>query len=69
MQDPTARALWLAVTALTATVIGAAAGLIAWAGNKSVADAVLVGGAAFASALLLIITAIRFVTDAKDAKD
>ncbi|MDW5327518.1 hypothetical protein [Plantactinospora sp. KLBMP9567] len=63
MLDTPTRALWLAITVLAAAMIGAAAGLTSWAGSKSTEEAILVGGAAFAGALLLILTAIRFITD------
>ncbi|MFY1687469.1 hypothetical protein [Plantactinospora sp. WMMB782] len=63
MHDTSTRALWLAVTVLAAAIIGTAAGLISWASSRNLGEAILVGGAAFAGALALSLTAIRFVTD------
>ncbi|MBE1485294.1 hypothetical protein [Plantactinospora soyae] len=63
MHDTATRALWLAVTALAGAIIGVAAGLISWAGSRNPGEAILVGGAAFAGTLALILMAIRFVAD------
>ncbi|WP_329105486.1 hypothetical protein OG792_32770 [Micromonospora sp. NBC_01699] len=61
MHNTTVRALWLAVAVLAAAFIGAAAGVISWAGTRKTGSAVLVGGAAFAGALGLALAAIEFV--------
>ncbi|MEV7230928.1 hypothetical protein AB0M79_28505 [Polymorphospora sp. NPDC051019] len=63
MNHPHIRALWLALAALTATLLGTAAGIISWIGSRDVGSGLLVGGAAFSGGLLLIITSINFVVD------
>ncbi|MFF0256924.1 hypothetical protein ACFYPW_31065 [Micromonospora zamorensis] len=60
MTDPTVRGLWLAIATLTAGIVAGTAGLLAWAGGMNAPTAILTGGGAFASALLLILTAVRF---------
>ncbi|MBO4141261.1 MULTISPECIES: hypothetical protein [Micromonospora] len=61
MNDPQLRALWLAVSILTAVLIGAAAGAISWSSNRKTGPAVLAGGAGFCGTLLLIFAAFQFV--------
>jgi hypothetical protein len=63
MNDPATRALWLAITIIAATLVGALAALLSWASGGSVPGALLVGGGAFAGTVLLVLTAIKFVTD------
>ncbi|MFG1955391.1 hypothetical protein [Micromonospora sp. NPDC048830] len=60
MTDPTARGLWLAIATLTAVIVAAGAGLLAWAGGLNPPTAILTGGGAFAGTLLLILTVVRF---------
>ncbi|MEU7935264.1 hypothetical protein [Micromonospora echinofusca] len=62
MTSVTVRGLWLAIAALTAGLVGAAAGLLAWAGGLNPPTAVLTGGGSFAGTMLLILTAIQFTT-------
>lgn len=60
MTNPTVRGLWLAIATLTAVIVGATAGLLAWAGGLNPPTAILTGGGAFAGTVLLILTAMRF---------
>ncbi len=60
LTNPTARGLWLAVTVLTAALVGAAAGLLAWAGELNPPTAILTGGAAFGSTVLLVLAVLHF---------
>ncbi|PWU52742.1 hypothetical protein DLJ47_18000 [Micromonospora sp. S4605] len=60
MTTLTVRGIWLAIAALTAVLVGATAGLLAWAGGLNPPTAVLTGGAGFGGTLLLILTAVRF---------
>ncbi|MEU5949591.1 hypothetical protein ABZ793_29090 [Micromonospora sp. NPDC047465] len=62
MTSVTVRGLWLAIAALTAGLVGTAAGLLAWAGGLNPPTAVLTGGGGFASTVLLILTAVQFTT-------
>ncbi len=63
---PTARGLWLAITVLTAALIGAVGGLLAWSGGMNPPTAILTGGGAFTGTVLLIITMLRFAVDTDD---
>jgi hypothetical protein len=60
LTNPIVRGLWLAIAALTAVLVGATAGLLAWAGGLNPPTAVLTGGGGFAGTILLILTAVRF---------
>ncbi|SIN35267.1 hypothetical protein [Micromonospora cremea] len=62
MTNPTVRGLWLAIATLTAGIVAATAGLLAWAGGMNPPTAILTAGGAFAGTLLLILTAVRFAT-------
>lgn len=62
MTNPTIRGLWLAIAALAAVLVGATAGLLAWAGGLNPPTAVLTGGAGFAGTVLLVLTAVQFTT-------
>jgi hypothetical protein len=60
LTNPTARGLWLAVTVLTAALVGITAGLLAWAGGLNPPTAILTGGAAFGSTVLLVLAVLHF---------
>lgn len=60
--DPAVRGLGLAIATLTAALVGATAGLLAWAGGLNPPTAILTGGGAFAGTLLLVLAAVRFTT-------
>ncbi|MEU8048095.1 hypothetical protein AB0B71_28610 [Micromonospora echinofusca] len=62
LSNPAVRGLWLAIATLTAALVGATAGLLAWAGGLNPPTAVLTGGGAFAGTVLLVLTVIRFTT-------
>jgi len=62
LTNPTVRGLWLAITTLTAVIVGAAGGLLAWAGGMNSPTAILTGSGAFTGAMLLILAALRFAT-------
>jgi hypothetical protein len=55
----TLRSVWLAIATLTAVIVGAAAGLLSWAGGLNPPNAILAGGGAFGGALLLILTLLH----------
>jgi hypothetical protein len=55
------RGIWLAHFALTAVVVAVLAGLLAFAGGLSLANAVLTGGAAFAGSMLLLLSIAQFL--------
>jgi hypothetical protein len=57
------RTIWLALALLTATLVGAATGLLSWAGGMNPPMATVAGAGAFCTTTLLILTAIGFVTD------
>ncbi|MBY8870722.1 hypothetical protein K7640_02555 [Micromonospora sp. PLK6-60] len=59
--DIAARLQWLAIAILVAAFIGTAAGVIRWLGDHDLGGALLFGAGAFAGALLLILTVIRFL--------
>ncbi|MEU6208046.1 hypothetical protein ABZ814_31240 [Micromonospora musae] len=50
----------MAIIALTATLVGAAAGLLAWAGGANPPNAVLVAGATLGGTAALIFAAFNF---------
>jgi len=60
MTDSTVRGLWLAIFTLTAVIVGAAAGLLAWAGGLNPPTAILTGGGALGGTLLLGLALVRF---------
>ncbi|MBW4704569.1 hypothetical protein [Micromonospora sp. RL09-050-HVF-A] len=62
MTNPALRSLWLAIVALTAVLVGATAGLLAWAAGLNPPTAILTGGSAFAGTILLVLTVLRFAT-------
>jgi hypothetical protein len=65
VSDPNIRGLWLAISTLAATLVAVCAGLLSWADGASPPAAVIAGGAAFASAILLLLGVVRFVSDAQ----
>jgi hypothetical protein len=64
LSSSTVRGLWLAITVLTAILVGASGGLLAWAGGMNPPTAILTGGGAFTGTVLLVLTMLRFVTGA-----
>lgn len=56
----TVRGLWLAIAILAAVLVGAAAGLLSWAGGLNPPNAVLAGGGAFGGAVMLAVALLRF---------
>jgi hypothetical protein len=60
LNDPAVRGLWLAITTLAAVIVGAAGGLLGWAGGMNPPTAILTGGGAFAGTILIILTVLRF---------
>ena len=61
------RALWLALMTFFSLVLGAAAGLLQWAGGDSIPSSILTGGAALAATLLLLIAVFHFATSGSKA--
>ncbi len=66
MSNSNARGLWLAITVLSAVLIGTAGGLLAWIGGLNPPTAILTGGGTFAGTVLLVLTMLRFTTGAVD---
>jgi hypothetical protein len=60
--DRSTRALWLALMILFSLIVGAAAGLLVWAGGDNPFVAVLTGGGAFGATLLLLLAIFHFAT-------
>ena len=60
LTNSTVRGLWLAITVLTAALIGVAAGVLAWVGGLNPPTAILSGGATFGGTVLLVLTVLRF---------
>lgn len=56
--DPN-HSLWIALAALTALVIGAAAGVLGWLSGQTIAGAVLTGGVALGGTLTLAVLIIN----------
>lgn len=63
MSTSAVRALWLAITVLTAVLVGVAGGVLAWAGGMNPPTAILTGGSAFAGTVLLVLAMLRFATE------
>jgi hypothetical protein len=66
LTDATVRGLWLAITALSATLIGIAAGVLSWLGGLNPPTAILTGGGAFGGTVLLALAVLRFAGSAED---
>ena len=66
MTNSTVRGLWLAITVLTAVLVGTAGGLLAWAGGMNPPTAILTGGGTFTGTVLLVLTVLRFTAGAGD---
>lgn len=62
MRNPAIRGLWLAVTVLAGTLVGAAGGLLAWKGGEGLTMAIFAGAGAFAATIMLLLTMVRFAT-------
>lgn len=60
MPRPSYRGPWMAIIALTATLVGAASGLLAWAGGANPPNAILVAGATLGGTAALIFAAFNF---------
>lgn len=56
-----ARKRWVALIALTATIVAAVAGVLSYAGGENAPTAVLTAGGSFAGTFLLLITAAQFI--------
>ena len=54
------RAIWIALVLIIAVMVGASAGLLAWASGASVATAVLTGGGTFAGTVMLLMALLNF---------
>jgi hypothetical protein len=52
--------VWIALILIAAVIVGAAAGLLAFAGGANVPTAVLTGGGAFAGTVLLLLALLNF---------
>ena len=59
------RAIWLAIFLLAAAMLGGICGLLSWLGGMNPANAVLSGGGAFGSAIVLILSLFYFATGSK----
>jgi hypothetical protein len=66
LTDSTTRGLWLAITVLTASLVGAGGALLAWAGGMNPPTALLTGGGAFMGTVLLVIKVLHFVTGVEE---
>jgi hypothetical protein len=55
------RALWVAITLLTASILGVSSGLLSWIGGANPANSILAGGGAFAGVVILILAIIHFL--------
>lgn len=64
MTDSTVRGLWVAITLLTAALTGGAAGVLAWLGGVNPPSAILTAGGAFGGTVILVLTVVRFTTEA-----
>jgi hypothetical protein len=64
---PPSRAVWIAIILLTATLIAAAAGLLAYAGGAKVPTAILTGGGAFAGTVFLLLALLAYATGGRTA--
>ncbi len=62
MTSSTARGLWLAVTVLTALLVGSVGGALAWLSGMNPPSAILTAGGAFAGTVLLLLAMLRFAT-------
>jgi hypothetical protein len=60
-QASSTRPLWLGLFLLTAVVIGAAAGLLAYAGGTNLPTAILTGGGAFAGTTGLLLALAHYL--------
>jgi hypothetical protein len=56
------RALWLAVSVLSAGLVGASGGILSWLGGANPANAILTGAGAFVATVLLFLAIVRFLT-------
>ncbi|GAA0811915.1 hypothetical protein [Spirilliplanes yamanashiensis] len=61
---PSTRALWLAITTLVAILVGSAGGLLGWTSGLNPAAAILTGAGSFTGAMWLMLSVIRFATNA-----
>jgi heme A synthase len=59
---PTPRSVWIALILMAAVIVGAGAGLLAYAGGANVPMAVLTGGGAFAGTVLLLLALLSFAS-------
>jgi hypothetical protein len=66
LSNPTVRGLWLAISVLTAVLVGFAGGLLAWASGLNPPAAVLSGGGSFAGTVLLLLTVLRFAASPQE---
>lgn len=66
LSNSTVRSLWLAITMLAATMVGAASGLLAWAAGANPASAILTAGGGFTGTVLLVLAMLRFAAGAGD---
>jgi hypothetical protein len=60
------RSLWLAITVLTAVLVGSAGGLLSWAGGMNPPAAILAGAGAFTGTVLLLLAMLHFASDARN---
>lgn len=58
--SPAPRSVWIALVLVVAVIVGAAAGLLAYAGGANAPTAVLTGGGAFAGTVLLLLALLNF---------
>jgi hypothetical protein len=54
------RAVWAALVLIVAAMVGASAGLLAYAGGENAPTSILAGGGAFGGAVLLMLALIHF---------
>jgi hypothetical protein len=59
--------LWLAVSLLLSTIVGTAAGVLAWLGGAHPPTALIQGGAAFAATTILALLTISFLSTSHGA--
>lgn len=59
---PTPRAVWIAIILLSAALVAATAGLLAYAGGTNLPTAILTGGGAYAGTVLLLLALAHYAS-------
>jgi hypothetical protein len=58
----TSRAVWIGFALIAGMLVGAAAGLLSWAGNVPVPLAIITGGGAAGATIALTLNLVRYAT-------